>query len=122
MTELRIELPWPDSRLSPNQRSDRMAQTKPRQAARNVGYVLAFEAKAKAKWQPPASGFVRIVYTFHPPNRIPRDLDNLHLSLKYCADGVAKALQVDDAGWKDIRLIMGEPDKDKPRVVMEIGK
>ena len=114
-----IELPWPDSRLSPNQRSNRLAQTKVRQAARNVGYVLAFEAKAKAQWQPPASGFVRIVYTFHPPDRRHRDLDNLLASMKACADGVAKALQIDDAGWKDIRLIMGDPCN-PPKVTMKI--
>lgn len=81
--------------------------------------MLALKASRELAWSPPA-GDLAITYTFHPPDRRHRDLDNLHGSMKAAADGVAKAIGIDDARWRDIRLRMGEPTKD-PRVIMEIG-
>ena len=115
-----IHLPWPDSRLSPNARNNRLHVTKQRRDARNAGYMLALAAARKANWSPADAKAVRITYTFHPPDRRHRDLDNLHSCLKAAGDGVAKAIGIDDAKWREVTLRMAEPTGE-PGVTMEIG-
>ena len=88
-----LTLSWFDSALSPNARKDRRHITGIRSAAREEGL---WRAKA-AKLVIPSDALLAI--TFCPPNNIRRDLDNCLASIKPHLDGIAKACEVDDAGW-----------------------
>jgi crossover junction endodeoxyribonuclease RusA len=54
---------------------------------------LTLEAKLKA---PEGDGKIEIEVTFYPPDRRPRDADNMVAAIKSGLDGVADALNVND--------------------------
>lgn len=90
-----IVLPWPDRRLAPNARghwSKKVAPTKKARldasnAARAVG-IRKIEAEA-----------LRLTIAFFPPDRRPRDTDNMLSSLKASLDGIADITGIDDSRW-----------------------
>ena len=99
-----VTLPFPDSRLSPNKRSDRRWLTNVRQMARNTGY---FEAKS-AGLSVPDHTPLHLFLTFCPPDGRRRDVDNLLSSSKATLDGIFQALGVDDSNVRLTTLEMGK--------------
>lgn len=92
---MNLILPWPPSGLSPNARLHHMAKHKLRSAYRTD---CAWQAKAQGARAIKADA-LRLRITFVPPDRRPRDLDNMLASIKSGLDGLADVLGVDDSKW-----------------------
>lgn len=107
-----LELPWPNSKLSPNSRTHWRAKARYQQWAHLFGYAAANEwlGKHRAPNGGPR-GPLPVKLVFCPPDKRPRDLDNLGASCKWALDGVARALQVDDKQFRPLTLDWGEPRK-----------
>lgn len=88
-------LPWPDKALSPNARGHWSKSEKARKAAKETAFYMVKEAGI-GKIEADA---IRIRYSFFPPDRRPRDTDNMLSAMKYSADGIALAIGVDDSKW-----------------------
>lgn len=111
-----FELPWPDSRLSPNGRRDRRWITRIRQSARAAGFYAAREAGVSVPDKTPLHLFL----TFCPPDRRRRDDDNLIGAFKSYRDGIFHALGVDDSNVKLTTFGLGECT-DGGRVIVRIA-
>jgi Holliday junction resolvase RusA-like endonuclease len=59
--------------------------------------------------------------TFAAPDRIRRDLDNLHGAMKASLDGIAKALGVDDSRFVPVTLDRVLDKQKQGFVIVEIG-
>jgi crossover junction endodeoxyribonuclease RusA len=101
-----ISAPWPHSGLSPNARLHRAQK-----ATLTKGY------KATVGWEAKAQGIRRIeartlfvTITFHPPDKRPRDRDNMIASCKAAQDAIAALIGVDDSRWVPTYRV-GEPIK-----------
>lgn len=98
-----ITLPWPDKRLSPNARVHWADKGRAAATARNTAHWLVVNAKAL---RVNADAFrlkteaVRASITFHPPDKRPRDLDNMLASCKAYLDGISEAISIDDSKWE----------------------
>ncbi len=92
-----IELPWPPRELSPNARVHWTTKAEATQIAEAQGCCLTWGADFD-DWQP--SDFYMSHYTFHPPDRRKRDIDNFTAMMKPFQDGVFSALGVDDSRIK----------------------
>lgn len=90
-----FDFPWPHKDLSPNARVDRWTKAKRVKAYRQG---VAWEAKA-AGIKPMPVGETHVTITFLPPDRRPRDIDNMLASVKAALDGIADVVQVDDSWW-----------------------
>jgi len=102
-----ISAPWPPSGLSPNARLH-WAQ----KATITKGY------KAAVGWEAKAQGIKRIeartlfvTITFCPPDKRPRDRDNMIASAKAAQDAIAAMIGVDDSKWVPTYRV-GDPVKD----------
>lgn len=111
-----ITLPWPDRKLSPNERSH-WAKKAPVKAA----------YREKAYWQAQKHGVIlpaerhHIAITFYPPSNRPMDIDNCLASIKSGLDGIADGLGINDKYFRPITIDFGEADKNNPRVEINIG-
>ena len=107
---IEIELPWPDKRLNPNARPNRYEKAGIVRTARDEACYLTMDAKQKlSDWY--SSGLpYRIVaqYTFYPPDKRHRDIDNALSMNKAAQDGVFTALGIDDECIKRTILEWGE--------------
>lgn len=112
---MKIELPWPDSRLSPNARKDRRGLTGVRNEAKRAGHYAAVYGGLTRDW--PKT--VALTITFHPPDNRKRDTDNMLASCKYMLDGVATAMGVDDQAFNPITLVRAEK-REGGYVIVEI--
>ena len=83
---------WPQRELSPNWRGHWSKKAKAAKAYRLDCFYLAKEAGITA----PAEGQIALRIEFVPPDRRPRDLDNMLASVKSGLDGLAEALKVND--------------------------
>lgn len=92
---MNIVLPWPPSQLNPNR-------------SKHWSLVAPFKKKYRAAcgWQAVAQGAKKLQaerltvhLTFYPPDRRPRDADNMLASMKSGLDGLADVLGVDDSKW-----------------------
>src|SRR3546814_13509232 len=88
-----FRLTWPDRDSHPNSRGHWSKRAKANKAMRKAAYYLTLGAKIKA----PENGDIRVVLTFYPPDRRPRDRDNLLSNCKAYLDGNADALAVNDS-------------------------
>jgi len=104
VNEYLIRLGWPSRCLHPNSRIDRRRATQSRQKARAEGWA---EAKRIGL---PALPETHVEVTFYPPDNRRRDVDGMFSSIKAHLDGIAEAMDVDDAGWT-FTLTKGEPVK-----------
>ena len=110
---IEISLPWPDKRLSPNARPNRFEKAAAAKTAREQGLYGALEItyiwpKDKAPPFKPLPEQFEAQYTFHPPDRRHRDIDNVYSSCKNFQDGVCDALEIDDSRIKRTILEWGE--------------
>ena len=98
-----IELPWPDKRLSPNSRCHWRAKAEATKEARQEAFLLT---------RIPVGTMFNLVarYTFYPPDKRKRDIDNCLSMMKPYQDGVMEALALDD---NIIRRIVLEWRQDK---------
>lgn len=113
---IRIELPWPDKRLSPNARVHHMTLHRAKRTASDYAFYVTYNAGLELK---EGVDRVPIRWTFHPPDNRRRDLDNLVASMKAAADGIALALGIDDSRFAP-QWQWGEPEK-PGRVEVQIG-
>lgn len=112
--QMKISLPYPDSRLSPNAREDRRKIAPVRAKARRDGYYACIGSGAhKLRSQPS----VALKITFHPPDNCTRDLDNAYASIKSHLDGLADAMKRDDSTFHPVILDWGDKVKNGAVVV-----
>lgn len=93
-----LELPWPPRQLSPNAREHwgTLAKVKKSYRARCAGIARVAGVRALVT----GKDALGVHLTFLPPDRRPRDWDNLVASMKAGLDGLADALGVDDSRWR----------------------
>lgn len=97
---MKIVLPWPDRRLSPNARVNWRAKAGPKKKARADATIATYGAldrglrdvRAALSGEHP----IPLTIRFYPPDARRRDRDNAQASLKHALDGIADALAVDD--------------------------
>ena len=94
---LRIRLPFPDRRLSPNARRVWQASLKPKREAREVGHCGALAAWYKTMRKPfNRNKPLRLRIAIHPPDNRRRDYINVLSAIKNYEDGI-----FDYIGWDD---------------------
>lgn len=91
-----IVLPWPPSALSPNARSHWRKHAAAKKAYRLACGYQAHLQGAKAI----DAERLAVRFTFVPPDKRRRDLDNLIAAMKSGIDGLADVLGVDDSKWR----------------------
>ena len=101
-------LPWPDTKLSPNQRQHWTKLAKAKKAYRQSCYLRTLEQISIWKGKLPEGDLV-LTLTFVPPDKRKRDVDNLLARMKAGLDGVAEALGIDDSRFVQIRLEIESP-------------
>lgn len=91
-----LTLPWPPKELSPNARRHYQALARSKKAYREA---CAWTAKQQgaARLKP---GALSVHLEFVPPDRRPRDWDNMLAAVKSGLDGLADVLGVDDHYWR----------------------
>jgi crossover junction endodeoxyribonuclease RusA len=115
---IELELSWPASVLSPNSR----AHWRTKARFQTTSHLAAFAETRNWLWRHhcTVSESMPVTLIFCPPDRRPRDLDNLGASQKWALDGVAKALGVNDKQFRPVTLDWG--DVCKPgKVIVKIG-
>ncbi len=103
-----IRFPFPDSRLSPNKRVHRIYLTRVREYARQIGFLIAKDARWSFSGKKP----LELKITICPPDRRKRDDDNIYSSFKSYRDGIFKALELDDSLVSRTVLERGKVEKD----------
>jgi len=112
---IRIELPWPDSGLSPNARGHWSKKAKAVKAARGLAGWTAVQIQQLEQLK--GADRLDVVITYTPPNRKARDTDNMVASSKAYFDGIVDVIGVDDSKW-DI-TIRREPPREPGEVRLE---
>lgn len=101
---MKIVLPWPDRRLSPNARLHFRVVAAVKAKARKDAAYLTYDAMPAGvrEVRQCFAGDGQITYqvTFFPPDKRHRDDDNMIASLKAARDGIADALGVSDRRFK----------------------
>ena len=109
---LRIRLPFPDRRLSPNARRVWQASLTPKRAAREVGYFAAMEdCHARGTGSASSLGIIKtkplhLRIAIHPPDNRRRDVDNIVAALKSYQDGVFDYIGMDDSQIERKKVVM----------------
>lgn len=101
-----VDLPWPPRELSPNARQHYHAAARAKKAYRARCGAIATQAGGRVLAG--CAGRLRVHLAFFPPDRRPRDWDNLLASMKSGLDGLADATGVDDSRWS-LSFELGEP-------------
>jgi crossover junction endodeoxyribonuclease RusA len=112
--KLRIVLPWPDKRLSPNARIHWRAKAAIKAKARADAHFLALEAAGYSlgsiRTDLAGDAPIPLCVTFYPPDKRHRDDDNMVASAKHARDGIADALKVNDRRFRP-HYVFAEPEK-----------
>ena len=97
---MKVVLPWPDKRLSPNARGHWGGKVtvvkKARADACKATYAVLSRGAKETRQAYAGSCPITVRVTFYPPDNRRRDVDNLIASMKAAFDGIADALAVDD--------------------------
>lgn len=117
MASLSLTLPWPSADLSPNARVHWAVRSRAVKSARDYGWGMVRAAMGPlgiphGSWRGP----ITAEYTFHPSIERTRDDDGLIGRMKAYRDGMARALGVDDHGFRTMPIVYGE--KRKPACVV----
>lgn len=92
-----LTMPWPALKpLSPNWRGHWREKAKAKRTFRMVWWA---EAKHQGARKMDAEA-AKVTIVFHPPDKRPRDIDNLLASTKSGLDGLADAIGIDDSKWQ----------------------
>lgn len=120
---MRIVLPWPDRRLSPNARIHWRPKAALTAKARADAHLAALEAAGSALSSIRASlsgdAPIPLRVTFYPPDKRHRDDDNMVACAKSVRDGIADALHVNDRRFRP-HYFFADPAK-PGKVVVEVG-
>jgi crossover junction endodeoxyribonuclease RusA len=119
---VKITLPYPPAKLSPNKRLHWAARAQIVAKYRADCFAVTLTVKnhgLQGDERRLSPRPLPIKITFHPPDRRRRDRDNMIAAFKAGADGVADAIGVDDADWSPTYAV-GEPVKGGC-VIIEIG-
>ena len=113
---MKIEFQWPARDLHPNARIIWQVKQLRVKEARTEAYWLTQVQPGDMLAYP---GKMQICYTFYPPNKAHRDLDNMIANMKSALDGVMDALGTNDS---QIVRVVGEWGKvvKGGAVVMEV--
>lgn len=90
-----IRLPWPPRDLSPNARGHWSKKARAAKKYRADTRLLSQAMGCRAL----GCDALTVEITFAPPDRRPRDQDNMLASIKAGLDGIADATGVDDSTW-----------------------
>jgi crossover junction endodeoxyribonuclease RusA len=101
---MKVLLPFPPAKLSPNARGHWAAIAK---VKKDYRWQCAIMSRAIGKIE---ARLVRITVTFNPPDRRARDRDNMIAAFKSGQDGFADAIGVDDSKFEPTYRV-GEPVK-----------
>ena len=100
-------LPWPYKSLNPNARVHYAKRAQKAEIYRYTCRLLALETIQKGGYelQPlrdlvESGQQIHVFLDFYPPNRRPRDDDNIIAAFKSGRDGLADALQIDDQHFR----------------------
>ena len=115
---MKIQIPWPDRRLSPNARLSWHAKLAAKAEARLAGFCAAREVFTPGE-DSPLTGALRVTYRIHPPSHRRYDQDNLLASMKAEIDGVCDGLGIDDVQFRETVIRWGDVEAGG-RVEMEI--
>lgn len=110
---MKITLPWPDSKLSPNARLHWRAKVGPKQDAKRRAAWLTVAADGFHAARSALQGSddkIPVRVTFYPPDKRHRDDDNMIGSFKSWRDGIADALAIDDRRFRP-HYIFADPEK-----------
>ena len=88
----RLSLPWPPKELSPNYSGHWAPQASAKKKYRFAVRMLALQER----WEIPEEGPIYLEVEFYPPDRRPRDKDNMVGAFKAGQDGLADAWKVND--------------------------
>jgi crossover junction endodeoxyribonuclease RusA len=89
----RLTLPWPPKALNPNFKSKHWGP----KASATKKYRFAVKMLAtQVKWDIPEEGPIYLEVEFYPPDRRPRDKDNMSSAFKAGQDGLADAWKIND--------------------------
>lgn len=91
-----VRLPWPEPALWQNRRVHWRVRAKAVKSARLGAWAIACDQGLFTSGIKSA----RLVFSFYPPDRRKRDLQNMPATMKAAIDGIADALGVDDHGFK----------------------
>lgn len=119
---MRIVLPWPDARLTPNAKRRKHWRTY-QPVIRSERLFAETQAMVQASEQVdniPLDGKIPVSVTFYPPDRRKRDDDGMIGQFKPYRDGICDALGIDDHRWKTSYTV-AEPCK-PGRIEIEIGE
>lgn len=116
---VRVDLGWPHKHLSPNARVDWRARHRAVSSTRHKAGWVTVDASRGVRFDPGQD--IRVTTTFYPPDRRPRDEDNLKASMKAAYDGIADAIGVDDKHFRHQPVRIGEPVKGG-MVVVELAQ
>jgi crossover junction endodeoxyribonuclease RusA len=104
-----VTLPFPDARLNPNRsKGVHWAATSAlRKSARSAAYTMTRVTALGTPWysiERSKADPVPLVITFIQPDRRHRDRDNLLAACKPALDGVADALEINDAQFDPVTI------------------
>lgn len=105
MSRWTITLPWPKPVLWPNRGAHWCTLAEARAKRKNDAYYAAQEVGLRKV----TASSLKLLLTFHPPDRGRRDLDNAVASLKGDIDGIALAAGIDDSRFTYGPPMFGEP-------------
>ena len=98
MTEYLIRLPWPSSAMSQNGSHGHWTKkANARKAARRTAFTLARQQLVRHP-MPDAE----LIFTYSPPDRRRRDVQNMPELLKAYIDGIADAMGCDDNKFRPV--------------------
>lgn len=103
-----LRLSWPVPALWQNSRHHWRSQRKAAREYRTEAWARALEQTiGRIETDRP-----RLVFSFHPPDRRRRDLQNMPATMKAAIDGIADAMGCDDSGFRCVwPETWGEPIK-----------
>lgn len=116
---MKIILPWPPAKLWPNRslKSHWAANSTAHRKYKEQVWGALLEQRV---CHMPTDGNLRVVFTFIRKDRVRYDLDNARAAIKCGTDAIAQKIGVDDYYWTPQVLVRGDPDKDNPRVEVEL--
>lgn len=90
-----IRMTWPEPALWQNRPAHFMQRARAVKGYRTEAWAKAMEQSVRRIKSPPSLRF-----TFHPPDRRKRDLQNMPATAKAAIDGIADALGMDDSTFR----------------------
>lgn len=95
---MKIELPYPPKELNPNKKLHWAVKMKHKNAYKDLVKWSAIGKKPVL----PEEGDIKIITTFHPPDRRIRDDDNAISAWKFGRDALAELWNVNDRRFKPV--------------------